>query len=225
MGMPPAKKKTSPIVWVLVIVLGLFVLGGIGVVGVGYFFLHKIKQAGLDPELMRTNPGLAVSKFVSAVNPDLDVLDHNDRAGTITVRDRKTGKVVTMTFDQAKSGKFNMQVEEGGKTSTLEFGGNAKFPSWIPAYPGASLQGNFAARTSGNNGEGGTFTFTTSDPADKVRSFYEDKAKDRNMQVETSTSSGYGSVLTLTDTSDHKLTVTIMGTGSPTTVLVAYSSK
>jgi len=33
----PVKRKTSPLVWILVIILGLFVLGAIGVVGVGMF--------------------------------------------------------------------------------------------------------------------------------------------------------------------------------------------
>src|SRR5437667_8479257 len=61
-AMAPVVRKTSPIVWVLVAVLGLFVLGGIAVLGAGYFVIHKARQAGLDPELMRRNPGLAVSK-------------------------------------------------------------------------------------------------------------------------------------------------------------------
>jgi hypothetical protein len=55
------KRGTSPIVWVLVIVLGLFVFGILAVVGTGFFVFHKARQAGLDPELLRRNPGLAVS--------------------------------------------------------------------------------------------------------------------------------------------------------------------
>src|SRR5580692_4424114 len=49
--MPPAGppvvvvRKTSPIVWVLVIVLGLFVLGGIAVAGAVAYFAHKVHQA------------------------------------------------------------------------------------------------------------------------------------------------------------------------------------
>jgi len=38
-------RKTSPIVWVLVIVLGLFVLGGIAVAGAVAYFAHKVHQA------------------------------------------------------------------------------------------------------------------------------------------------------------------------------------
>ena len=54
-----APRKTSPLVWILVAILGLFVVGGIAVVGTGIFFVHKAKQAGLDPAVMRTDPALA----------------------------------------------------------------------------------------------------------------------------------------------------------------------
>src|SRR5947209_7107826 len=59
---PPVKRKTSPLVWVLVIVLGLFVLGGVITAAAGYFVYHKVRQAGLDPDLIQRNPGLAVGK-------------------------------------------------------------------------------------------------------------------------------------------------------------------
>ena len=70
----PGQRKTSPIVWILVIILGLFVVGAIGVVGVGMFVVHKVHQAGIDPELWQRNPGLAASKFIAATNPDVEVV-------------------------------------------------------------------------------------------------------------------------------------------------------
>jgi len=44
---PPVARKTSPIVWVLVIVLGLFVLGGLGVASMIAFIAHRARQAGV----------------------------------------------------------------------------------------------------------------------------------------------------------------------------------
>jgi hypothetical protein len=230
MGMPPARKGTSPVVWILLIVGGLFVLGILGVVGLGMFALHKVKQAGFDPELMRTNPGLAVSKMIAAANPDVEVLNTNDSQGTITVRDRKTGKVVTMKFDDVKNGHFNMNVQEDGKNASVSFGTDvaSKLPSWVPSYPGANMKGGFSATSSGgDNGDAGTFSFTTSDSADQVRSFYEGKAKDANMEVSTTTASGFGTVLTLRDQSTHhEMGVTIVGAGTgTTTVNVSYATK
>src|ERR1041384_992449 len=89
---PPSTRKTSPIVWLLVIVLGVVVFAGICLVGAGFFVIHKAKRAGIDPELMRTNPGLAIGKMMAAFNPDVEVVRTNDATGTITVRDRRTGQ-------------------------------------------------------------------------------------------------------------------------------------
>jgi hypothetical protein len=46
-GGPPVAQKTSPIVWVLIIVLGFLVLGGLGVVGVAGYIAHRARQAGV----------------------------------------------------------------------------------------------------------------------------------------------------------------------------------
>jgi len=227
MGVPPGARKTSPIVWILLILGGVVVLGILGVVGLGMFALHKVKQAGLDPELMRNNPGLAISKMVTAFNPDVEVLNTNDRDGTLTVRDRKTGKVVTMTFDQVKNGQFNMHVEEDGKTASLNFGSDvaSKLPSWVPAYPGATAKGGFSATSSGDNGDAGNFTFTTLDSTDQVRSFYEGKARDAGMQIATAAAAAFGTVLTLTDPNKHHTITVTIGGGNPTGVSVFYSTK
>ncbi|HUB78477.1 MAG TPA: zinc ribbon domain-containing protein [Bryobacteraceae bacterium] len=47
-GAPPPVRRTSPIVWVLVIVLGLFVLGGISVAAFVAFIGHRLHQAGVS---------------------------------------------------------------------------------------------------------------------------------------------------------------------------------
>ena len=66
-----ATKKTSPLVWILVAIAGVFVLGGVVLVGLGFFVAHKVKQAGIDPELMQRNPGLnAEYKFLLKDSPN-----------------------------------------------------------------------------------------------------------------------------------------------------------
>lgn len=44
----PGPRRTSPIVWILVIVLGLFLLGGVTVVGVMAYVAHRVHQAGVS---------------------------------------------------------------------------------------------------------------------------------------------------------------------------------
>ena len=226
----PMPRKTSPIVWVLIIVLGFFVVGFIGIVGTGLFFVHKAKQAGLDPALISRNPGLAVAKIITAVNPDAEVVRTDDGAGTITVRDRKTGKEVTLSFDDVRNGKFNMRVQgDDGKDATVEIGSGAgKLPAWVPEYPGSKAQGTFSVRGSSNDGsgQGGNYTFTTPDPPSKVMSFYQDKAKDLGMKANVTANTDDGGMLVFAnDDSQRTLTVAV-GKGSPdTTVNVTYAMK
>jgi hypothetical protein len=223
---PMAARKTSPLVWILVIVFGLFVLGGIAVVGTGLFVVHKVRQAGLDPDLMQHNPGLAVTKMLAAINPDVEVLNTDDGAGKITVRDRKTGKVVTMSFDDARNGRFGFSAQdESGKSATLEFGGSAgRVPSWIPSYPGSNPKMTFSA--SAADGDSGNFTFETSDEPARVMQFYQDKAKELGMNAATVMATERGGMVTGSDeSSHHSMNVVVDGVSGKTTVAVTYGKK
>ncbi len=223
---PPLKRKTSPLVWVLVAVLGIVVLGAIGLVGTGMFFFHKARQAGLDPELARRNPAYAAAKMIVAMNPDVTEVSHDDNAGTMTVRDRRTGKEVTLSFDELRHGKLRFSAEdEHGKTASVEIGGPVKnLPSWVPNYPGS--EGTFSARGEASEGEGGNFTFTTKDSPSKVIQFYQDKAKQQGMSVNFNAVGDNGGTVVATDeNSERSLTVVIAGSGSETTVNVSYGQK
>lgn len=230
-AMAPVARKTSPLVWVLVAVVGIFVLGAVAVLGAGFFIVHKARQAGLDPELLRRNPGLAVSKMIAAVNPDVDVVNTDEGAGTITLRDKKTGKVITMSFDEAKTGKFKFSATgDDGKTATMEFGAAAgKVPSWVPAYPGAKVEGTFAAKGSDgtDKGEGGIFAFTTQDSPTQVMSFYTDKCKDAGMKINmTTTTTEGGMVVAADEAGKHSLSIIVgSGSGGGTSVSVTYGVK
>src|SRR5437867_1509742 len=163
-GAATVARKTSPIVWILIAVAGIFVLGIVGVVGTGFFLVHKAKQAGLDTDLMSRNPGLAATKLLATMSPDTEVLKTDDSAGTITVRDKKTGKITTITFDEInKGGKFRFTAQdEHGQTASMEIGGDSKLPSWVPNYPGASVKPQLTFKGDANNatGEAGSVSFS-----------------------------------------------------------------
>jgi hypothetical protein len=203
------RKKTSPIVWILVGVFGLFVLAGIAVVGAGIFVVHKAKQAGLDPELMERNPGLALTKLLTAMNPEVEVVKVDEGKGVITIREKKTGKVVTLDFEAVKQGRISFQeegkdkvtmeahgesgsleVKSGGETMKFGSGAAARMPDWIPAYPGASAEGTFSMQ--GSEGEGGTFALKTKDPVKKVAAFYEEGLKQAGFQISSNSTHSDG---------------------------------
>lgn len=245
---PPAPRKTSPIVWILVAVVGLFVLAGIAVVGGGLFLVHKAKQAGFDTELMRNNPGLATAKLLAATNPDLEVVSSDDQRGLITIRQRSTGKTMTVNFDDMKRGRFtfredgkdavtleahgagdtgSLQMKSGSESVTL--GANpAVLPAWIPAYPNSKPASTFSMN--GAKGTSASFQFQTTDDPKSVVAFYETGLKQNGFRITASTtneSGGFSGGLVSAEHAAEKRTVVVaVGTGTKgTTVTVTYSQK
>jgi hypothetical protein len=221
MGVAP-RKGMSPVAIILLVIGGLFALGIIAVAGVSYYVLHKVKDLG-------KNPGLAIAKMVTAGNPDLQVLSTNDSNGTMIVKDRRTGKVTTMKFDDIKNGgHFSMTADDdkGGK-ATVQFGGEgAKMPDWVPKYPGSTPKSTFSVTGSSSDGNGGNFTFTTSDSPERVLQFYQDKIKDAGMKVTSTTTTPTGSMVSATDEADGRTLVAVVGGSSgETSVNVTYGSK
>ena len=143
----PARRGLSPIVWVLIIVGGLFVLGGVVVVGGVFFAVHKVKQAGLDPQLMQRNPGYAIAKLAITANPDVEEVSHDEAAGTITVREKKTGKVTTMKFGDLQNGHFSFSArDDNGQTATMEFGEGANVLHGCRFTPAPKRRASFPPR-------------------------------------------------------------------------------
>src|SRR5258708_5814682 len=112
-----AAKKSNVWLWVLGGCGTLVVLVIVVVALIGFFAVSKLKQAGVDPALLKKNPGLAAAKMAIAANPDVQMISSNDDAGTMVVRDKKTGKTVTMKFDPDK--KTMTMTDENGKTGTV----------------------------------------------------------------------------------------------------------
>src|SRR5262249_27346091 len=116
---PAAKSSGVKIfLWILGIFAGLTVLAIVGFMALGFFLYHKVKQAGLDPELMKKNPVLAVAKLSVATNPDTEMISSDDSSGTIIVRDKKTGKTSTMKVDP--DAQTMTVTDEQGKTVTMK---------------------------------------------------------------------------------------------------------
>src|SRR5258708_14743318 len=116
-GVTHPAKKSNVLMWVLGGCGTLILLVIIAFVGLGMWGMHKVKEAGLDPELMKKNPGLATARMTVAMNKDLELISSDDSAGTIVGRDKKTGKTATMKFDAEK--KTLGLADGNGKTGTL----------------------------------------------------------------------------------------------------------
>ena len=105
-----ARRKTSPLIWFLAAALALFLLGAIAAVGSGIVLVHKAKQAGIDARLMHNNPGLATAKLLAATNPDIEIISTDEAKGLVTIRQKSTGKVITVDLDKVKQGKVTLRA-------------------------------------------------------------------------------------------------------------------
>jgi hypothetical protein len=208
-------RKTNPIVWVVVAVLGVILLGIVGIAGAGAFFVHRAGR----------NPAAALARVAAMSNPNLQVLNQDDSAGTVTVRDRQTGKTVTMNFNDAKNGHFQISAQdENGKTADLQFGGGAKAPDWVPVYPGASVQANITG--SAADGDGGNVTYGTPDSPTQVLAFYQDKIKELGMETNLTTTTADGAMMVASDQAKNRsLTVLVGKNAGKTSINVTYGSK
>lgn len=224
-GVPPSK-KSNVLMWVLIGIGAFFMLIIVAVLGLGLFVAQKAKQAGLDPDLIKKSPGLAAAKMMVAANPDVEMVSADEGKQEITIREKKTGKTYTMSFDDARNGKFTMT--ENGAKSTLTVGGKAKVPAWVPDYPGSEPQGAFSAQ--GADGASGTFTFNTKDPSDKVVRYYDDQLKSSGMTVTSNITNQNGQpsagMLSAQDQANkHSVTVIIGTEANQTSVAVTYATN
>ena len=186
---------------VAAIVVGVLI--GLVVVGLSIGGFVLLKQAGGRNGVARAAIGMA--------NPDYDVLDLNQREGTITVRHKKTGKTATFPISRMKNGRVN--PADLGMTSE-EAEGTGGAPSWVK-YPDARQLTAVQLMSIT------TLIYQTDDPVDKVMEYYKSEAGGNGIQAAFDKSGGivFGDAK-----GDLKISVTANGAKS-TMITVAYHAK
>lgn len=232
----PPKKARSPVVIVLLVLAGLLLVAGLAVLTGGLFLVHKAKQAGVDADLMRTNPGLAAAKMLAATNPDIELVDVDEPAGKVTLREKSSGRMVTLDFEQIRQGKISFETDEGeagtiaaqerggritGRGGTVEWqaGGEVRLPAWLPAYPGAEVKGSTTSRT--GEGEFASTILLTQDPVERVSAFYRRALERAGMKVDVAshTEGGRADVISATSREHDRRASVIVGREDEGTVI------
>lgn len=239
---PTAKKGLSPWAWVaigcgaiLIVAMIFFAVGGVWVT-------HKIKQAATRFE---ENPEMASAETAVKLNPDLEMVSEDEDAKTLTVRNKKTGEVLTvdlkdirngqLKFDQGKGemtvgldqekGALTVTDQQGKTHFRMGAGGEADIPEWVPRYPGTSPEGNYAM--SGDRGRSGAFTLTTADDPQTVTAYFEKTLKQAGFEVSKTTFSGEqtGALITGRQQEPERTLTLTIGTADDgrTSVTVSYS--
>ena len=225
---PAGGKKKGPLFWILGGCGVLVLLGGITFVGTGLFVAKKVSDAGMSTDLLKKNPALAAAKLMVAANPDVEVVSMDEDKGVITIRDKKSGKTITMNAEDIKNGKLSFEDESTGEKMTLGADKDAKLPEWVPSYPGSKPEGSISA--TGGDSEGGMAHFKTPDAGPKVLAFYTDELKKAGYKI-TATMSGTpgdgsgGMVAGENAATKKSVMVTLSTSSEGTDVAVTYGSK
>jgi hypothetical protein len=243
----PAPERTGlhPLAWVgigcgvlLIIVVTAVIVGGI-------FVAKKVQTVAEDFE---QNPGLTAARIFVKANPEIEEVDVDEEAGTMTVRNTKTGEIITVNFDDIEQGRFSWtadgeevtvdvsEAESGtvkisrGDGEGVQFSAGVvtdKIPEWVPAYPDAEPQNRSSVKTSG--AVTGSFKISTSDPVADVIAFYRDQLKAAGFEVNVNTFSGDGTeggmVNGAAETENRSVMALVNREDDVTTVSVTFSEE
>lgn len=239
---PPPEKKSKAVVWVLAGCGTFVVLGIIGVMLLSYFVWNKAKE-------IENNPGFAIAKMIVSANPDVELISADEEKGLLTIKDKKTGQVVTVNLDDVQNGKLTFK-KDGEDEVTLEakadesegsvevksaegiakFGSGSveKLPDWLPSYPDTKAEGSYSAQN--RDGESGGFNFLTPDTPGKVIAFYEDALERAGLTVtitNVQTSGRATTAIATAEDSDKKRTAYVNASAGDegTRVSVIFASK
>jgi len=147
----------SPLAWVAIGCVVILIFCGIALGVMGWFAKRAVDK-------FAKNPGMAAAELMVRANPDLELVSKDEAKNSITVKDKKTGEVMTMSADDLKNGKFSFKTDKGSTTFDASGGANGgttikttdekgqqttfnagagtptNLPSWLPTYPGGTVQ-------------------------------------------------------------------------------------
>ena len=219
----------------------LLLIGMVVAVIVGLYFAKKVKEVAPD---FQKNPAKAAAVLAVKMNPALELVGTDDAKNEITVREKKTGEVFTMSFEDAKNGKVTVKNSKGevisvdgkagpggakvvvkGPDGQTMVGGDAAAsapPAWVPVYPGIKPQAGGVKQETKEKASG-TFMAQTNDAPAKVSEFYDSKLKAAGYETQTTTIGGEMSVVTGTrDGGKRTVNVMINTEKGVTNVVITY---
>jgi len=228
--MTEQKKGLSTLAWIGIGCGGLLLVG-IVVISVGGYFAAKTAA-----DFIGDNPAAAAAEAIVRLNPELDLIDSDREAGTITIREKSTGKEVTVNYSQLERGELlfgdgageevridSSAAASGGPISitgadgaSMSIGGSGaavEVPSWLGQYSGAKTDvGGYAATSNGKRS--GIYSFATNDGAAAL-SYYEGRLKALGLEVNRSSFSGGGNTVESVQGKSAEYEISASATTSP----------
>ena len=211
---------------------GIVAVGFIGLLVLGVFLFRQGREVvrevtGAESfsefvEDLKDDPARAAAETMIRMNPELDLIRTDESAGTVTVRNNKTGEEATLNFADIAEGRFSMTTSEGeysidaadavaeaaaggeggvtfkGPEGETRFGATASLgdvPDWVPVYPGGS-DTQSAYQTTTGGGLSGAVSSKTADSVQMVVDHYKKVFEDTGYAIgaQSMTQAGDGAV-------------------------------
>ncbi|HEX7182424.1 MAG TPA: hypothetical protein VF756_11315 [Thermoanaerobaculia bacterium] len=246
---PPPKKGMSPLAWVgigcaVIVVLGM-IAAGITVAAGGWFLKKQVDR-------FEENPAMVAAELAVRANPDFEVVESDAEKSTLTIRNKKTGEVMTVSAEDIEKGRLTFKNDKGetasidvsggedggsirvtdekGQESVYQATGGAPqdLPSWVPTYPGGTAQSAFDAKTA--EGHSAAFTVTTQDSVQQVLDFYKEKLEAEGFKVEKSSyetdgKMAGGVVIGVTEDQKREVNINVATSEQGTQAMVSFNDK
>jgi uncharacterized protein YneF (UPF0154 family) len=224
----------------MIVVLVVVMIGG-------FFVARKVQDVAADFE---DNPAMAAARMIVKLNPELEEVSTDEEAGTITVRNTRTGEVITVNFEDIEDGKFSFTTDEGEITvdaSQMDESGSIKVTnddggvifstggavpedveSWVPVFPGCEPSNRHSMRT--EDEMSGGFELETSAPIAEVLEFYRKTLEGEGYEVSVNTftqDDSEGGMVNGSHGETGRNVVAILSSegGGPTKIVVSYSER
>jgi hypothetical protein len=203
----PAKKGLHPLAWVGIGCGVLIIIVMISFGALTWWGYSKVKEAGLDPASIKDNPVLAAARVAVMGNPDLEVVDADPDTENITIRNTKTGELITVNYEDLEEGRFSWTADgeeisvdvsdaESGTVKIESSDGdgfqlttgdavNEEIPDWVPVYPGTEPKNRGSMKT--DEMVSGNYTTTTDDEVDEVLEYFRESLKSAGYEVNINT--------------------------------------
>jgi len=129
---PVPAKKSNTVVIVLCVVLGVFLLVLASCVGTCIYVGKKAKEYGKESQ---KSPQIAALALAAAIAPDVEVVSKDMDAGTISIRNKKTGEVMNFDAKNLSTKNISSVIEKMSQGK----GVNVEMPHSPDAAAGTAL--------------------------------------------------------------------------------------
>ena len=183
----------------------------------GAKFFSSIKDFAIESQKA---PVAAAAKLATKLNPNIEVVSTDEATKEITIKDKSSGRTVTMSLDDLQHGQMKIKDAEG--TTTLGSEGASHLPSWVPSYPGiTATPGGMSTDKDGKSA--GMAMAESKDDIAKLREFYTTKLKEAGFKLDSNVDGADSAVITASK-ADVKQTISVAlsKSGEKTSVIITY---